>query len=83
MLHHNHGSMQYPIVSKFYKQIFCTKVFCTVFIYLHFGVVFFWRNNIDTYAACKMLMKLTTGSNFFKPHSKEQSFLHHFQTNQI
>jgi hypothetical protein len=31
-----------------------------------FGFVNFWQNNIGAKAACKMLVKLTTGVNFSK-----------------
>jgi len=36
------------------------KVHCAAFRYLHFGFVIFWQKNIDTKAAPKMVMKLTT-----------------------
>ncbi len=37
------------------------KVFCAAFLKLQFGFVIFWQNNFGARAACKMLMKLTTG----------------------
>jgi len=33
----------------FYELLFCTKVFCTAFLYLQFGVVIFWQKNIHVY----------------------------------
>jgi len=48
----------------FYEQLFLTKVFYAASLYLQFGFVFFWLKNIGTKAACKMLVKLTTGVNF-------------------
>jgi len=41
-------------------------VFCVVFLSLQFGFIIFWQKNIDTLAALKMLVKLTTGVNFTK-----------------
>jgi len=40
---------------------FCTKVYGAAFIYLPFGFEIYWRMNIGAKAACKMLVKLTTG----------------------
>jgi len=40
------------------------KVFCAAFLEFQFSFVIFWRKNIGTKVACKMLMKLTTGVNF-------------------
>ncbi len=48
------------ISSTFYVSHFCTKVFCAVLLYLQFGFVILWQNNIGAKAARKMLMKLTT-----------------------
>jgi hypothetical protein len=42
-------------------RLFLIKVFCTAFLKLQFGFVIFWYKNIGAKAACKMLMKLTTG----------------------
>jgi len=42
-----------------YEQLFCSKVFCTAFLYLQFGFVFFWQKKICTKGAQKMLVKLT------------------------
>jgi hypothetical protein len=38
-------------------------IFFKAFLYLQFGFVFFWENNIGFEAAHKMLMKLTTEWN--------------------
>jgi hypothetical protein len=51
------------ISSTFYLHLFCIKVLCAAFLYLQFDFVIFWRKNIDTKAACKMLMKLTSGQH--------------------
>jgi len=40
------------------KAIFCTKVFCSAFLYLQFGFVIFWQRNIGAKAACEVLVKL-------------------------
>jgi hypothetical protein len=45
----------------FYEQFFHTKVFCNAFLYLQFGFVILWHNNIGAKTAHKMLTKLTTG----------------------
>jgi hypothetical protein len=37
---------------------FCTKVTQAAFLYLKFGLVFFWRKNIGSKATHKMLVKL-------------------------
>jgi len=47
--------------STIYEQLFCAKVFCSVFLYLQFGLVIFWQNNIDAKDAFKMLVILITG----------------------
>jgi len=44
------------------------KDFCAAFLYLQFGFVHFWQKNIGAKAACKMLVKLTTG----QPASTEE-----------
>ncbi len=52
--------LQVSISTKFYKQLFHTKVFCSAFLYLQFGfVIIFWKN-IGAKVAHKMLVKLTT-----------------------
>jgi len=48
----------------FYEQLLGTKMFSSAFLYLHFGFVIFWQNNIDSKTACKMLVRLTLGLNF-------------------
>ncbi len=48
----------------FYTRIFCTKVSTAAVWYLHFRFVLFWRKNIGTKAALKMLTILTQGFNF-------------------
>jgi len=40
---------------------FCMKVFCAAFLLLQFGCAIFCQKNIGAKAACKMLIKLTTG----------------------
>jgi hypothetical protein len=45
----------------FYEQLFNTKVFFAVFLYLQFGFVIFCQKNISAKAARKLLVKLTTG----------------------
>ncbi len=37
---------------------------CTAFLYLQSGYVVFWQKNIVAKAACKMLVKVTTGVDF-------------------
>jgi len=37
------------------------KVFCKAFLELQLGFVIFWRKNMCTQSARKILMKLTTG----------------------
>jgi len=51
---------QVSISSKFYKQIFFTKVLCAAFLVLQFGFVIFLQKNIGTKTARKMLVKLIT-----------------------
>jgi len=41
------------------QATYCLKVFCKDFLYLKFGLIFFWWKKIGAKAACKMLMKLT------------------------
>jgi len=41
-----------------------TIVFYAAFLQLQFDFVNFWKKNIGTKAAGKMLLKLTTGVNF-------------------
>ena len=45
----------------FYDQLFYPKVFCAAFLCLHLGLNFFYRKEISTKAACKLLVKLTYG----------------------
>ena len=52
------------ISPSFYVQLFHTKVFWAAFMYLHFRFVLFWHKENGPKAACKMLVKLTTGLNF-------------------
>jgi len=52
---------QVSISSTFYSSLFCMKVLCAAFLLLQFGFVIFWQKNSGKKAACKMLMKLTTG----------------------
>ncbi len=52
---------QVSISQTFEEQLFCAKVFLAAFFYLEFGFVIFCRKNIGTKAACKLLVKLTTG----------------------
>jgi len=59
------------ISSIFWAQLFCTKVFYTAFLYLHFGFEFFWQKNINKKAAQKILMKLTKGRNRGSKQSKK------------
>ncbi len=51
------------ISSKFYKQFFCANVLCAAFLYFLSDFVIFWWKNIGAKAACKMLVKLTTGTD--------------------
>ncbi len=44
-------------------QLSPTKVFCTTFLNLQFGIVIFWQKKIDTKAARKMLVKFITGQS--------------------
>jgi len=48
------------ILSHFMRNVFCTKVFCTAFLWLQFGFVIFWCKNIGVKTARKIFMKLTT-----------------------
>jgi len=43
--------------TKIYCQLVCTKVIFKAFLYLQFGFLNFWQNNISEKAAHKMLMK--------------------------
>jgi hypothetical protein len=52
---------QVSISPTFYEYLFCMKVLCKAFLYLHFGFVIFCRKNIIEKCVRKMLMKLTTG----------------------
>jgi len=52
---------QVSISSTFDEQFYDTQVFCTAFLFLQIGFVFFWRNKISTEAVYEMLMKFTTG----------------------
>ena len=45
----------------FKSCFFCMKVFWVLIIYIQFGFVIFWRKEIGTKAACKMLVRLKTG----------------------
>jgi len=54
------GVPQVSISSTFYSCLFCTQVLCEAFLYLKLGFVIFWRKNIITKTAHKMLMKLIT-----------------------
>jgi len=45
----------------FMSSFYHTKVFCTAFICLHFGLVSFCHKNIDGKAAHKMLVKFEPG----------------------
>jgi hypothetical protein len=56
----SHTFFQATILSTLYRQRFCTKVFCTTFLYLHFVFVTFGGKEIGAKAARKMLVKLTT-----------------------
>jgi len=40
------------------------KVFCLDFLYLQFGFVIFWQNNIVSKVACIILVRLATVINF-------------------
>jgi hypothetical protein len=51
---------QVSISPIFYKQLFCTKVFCAAFMCLQFGFGFFWRKDFGAKAAHKMSVKSTT-----------------------
>jgi hypothetical protein len=44
-----------------YMKLFHLKVFCVAFVCLQFGFVYFWRKDLGTKAAHKMLMKLAPG----------------------
>jgi len=45
----------------FTGSFFHTKDFCAAFMSLQLGFVIFWRKNIGTKAAHKMLAKMTEG----------------------
>jgi len=62
----------------FYAQLFCTKVFRAAFLYLWLRFVLFWRKEIGTKAACKMLVKLTKGHNSSPYISKHESSIRTF-----
>jgi len=65
-------------IPKFYKQFFCTKVFCADFIYLQFGFVIFLQKNIGAKAHCKMLVELTASVNFINVKRTRFSYKCHF-----
>ncbi len=54
-------SSRIPLWSISYEQLFCSKVFCTAFMYLQFRFVIFWQKNFGAKAAHKLLVKLTPG----------------------
>ncbi len=56
--------VQVSVSPTFYEQLFRMKVFCVAFMCLQFGFVFFWRKDLGTKAAHKMLVKLTASLNF-------------------
>jgi hypothetical protein len=45
----------------FYEQLFRMKTFGAAFMCLQFGFVLFWRKDLGTKAAHKMLVKLPPG----------------------
>jgi len=49
---------QVSMLSTFYKQLFCMKVFCTAFLLLQFRFAIFWLMNIFGKPTRKMLVKL-------------------------
>ena len=66
---HNNGHCYYRITiyqtsisPTFYKHLFHTKVLCTVFLYLHFVLVFWGQKEVGVNAASKMLVKLIPAS---------------------
>jgi len=69
-------SVQVSISATFYKQLFCTKVFCAAFLYLQFGFVIFWQKNISEKAARKTLVKLTTEERLWPLHVSNQYRTH-------
>jgi hypothetical protein len=56
--------------TKLYKHLFCTKVLFDAFFY--FALQFFGEIILAKKAACKMLVKMTLGVNFY------QHFMHAF-----
>jgi len=46
------------------RRLFQSRLFFTAFVCFLFGFVFFWQKEIAVKAACKILVKLTTGVNF-------------------
>jgi len=52
---------QVSIWSMFYARSFLYESLCAAFFYLCFSFMIFWHKNISKKAACKTLMKFTTG----------------------
>ena len=60
--------LQVSISPTFYEQLFCTKVFFAAFLYLQFGFVIFWQKEIGAKDVHKILVKLTTSVDYYKPY---------------
>ena len=43
----------------FYEELFCVQLLSAAFLELTVWVVFFWKKELGTKPACKMLVKLT------------------------
>ncbi len=52
----------------FYPRLFCTKVLCKAFLYLHFRFELLLAKEYWRKCAYKMLVKLTQDQSFFSQH---------------
>jgi len=53
------------ISQKCYVQLFCTKVLCAPFLYLHFGFVIFLQKNIGAKAALQNVDEIDYWCQFY------------------
>jgi len=58
------ASDQVSISPTFYEQLFCTKLFCSAFLYVQVGFVIFWPKNNGAKAAYKMLVKMISSVTY-------------------
>jgi len=59
------AKVQVSISSTFDARLFRMKLLCAAFLILQFGILIFWRKNIGTKAACRILVKFTSVAESF------------------